>query len=287
MPTTTIAHLTDPHTSSLSGVGAGALLGKRALGYLSWRRKRRYRHTQEMLEATTAAALAHNPDALVLTGDLVHVGLATELQQIRPWLAALAQQVPVLLVPGNHDLYAADSPAAWQAELGDLPVFGEPAEPGTRWPRRLRVNNCQIIGLSSAYPAPFTRADGRLGQAQQQRLQQLLSSANDTEHTLLALHHPADSALCAERKSLLDAAGLQTLIAEHSVSALLHGHLHENIDYAVGATPCYCTASASSTHAPALASFRLLTFTDSGVAAKLFVADSAEGTPGTRFTEAP
>lgn len=280
MSKTRIAHLTDPHTSSLADVGWRTLLGKRALGYLSWRRKRQYRHSQTMLEAATTAALAHQPDALVLTGDLLHIGLASEMQQMRGWLLALSQQLPVLLVPGNHDLYAADSPAAWARELGDLPVFGKPNSDGQQWPRALRVNDVQIIGLASAYPAPLTRADGRLGQRQRDALEQQLQQAGKDQepvnHRLLALHHPADSALCAQRKSLLDAPQLQVLMARHEVAGLVHGHLHENIEYAVGATRCYCTASASSIHSEAMASFRLLEFGEGGMSGQLFVANAVD-----------
>lgn len=282
-----IAHLTDPHTTSLAGVGVTQLLGKRLLGYLSWRRKRQYRHTQQMLEATTAAALATQPDALVLTGDLLHIGLREEMRQIKSWLKALAKQVPVLLVPGNHDYYAKDSLKLWHEELGDLHVFGEPVHSAHEWPRRLAVGNnvaaVNVLGLCSAYPAPLTKADGQLGDQQRQLLAQELTSASTepVAHTLIALHHPAAATLSEQRKSLLDVDQLGALLAP--ASALVHGHLHENLEYAVNGVPCYCTASASSVHTSALASFRLLEFSDSGVRNRLFVATN--GTAAAEFTE--
>ena len=279
MSVTRIAHLTDSHTTSLEGVTPRELLSKRLLGYISWRRKRRFRHTQAMLEAATQSALRHEPDALVLTGDLLHIGLAQEMREIRPWLTSLIDRLPVLLVPGNHDLYTADSYQHWQSELGDLPIFGDPVSRDSEWPRQLVVNDVRIIGLSSAYPAPLRRADGRLGESQRQCLSNTLGNARDQasdapQNTLLALHHPAETTLCAERKSLLDAAELKRIINDNSVTGLVHGHLHENLSYQVGTTPCYCTASASSTHAPALASYRLLEFTGSNLMTnRLFQAD--------------
>ena len=271
---TRIAHLTDPHTTSLTGTGFTSLLSKRALGYLSWRRKRRYRHTQQMLEATTAAALEHQPDAIVLTGDLLHVGLRTEMQQIRPWLKALAETLPVLLVPGNHDYYAQNSQTFWQEELGDLPVFGEAVSKTNEWPRVLDVSALQVIGLCTAYPAPLTKADGQLGSQQRKLLGELLSTSDSTNprQTLIALHHPAEPSLSELRKSLLDAQELSELLAP--ASALVHGHLHENLNYAVNGVPCYCTASASSVYEKALASFRLLEFDETGHKSRLFVAAS-------------
>ena len=273
---TRIAHLTDPHTTSLAGTGFAPLLGKRALGYLSWRRKRQYRHTHAMLEAATAAALEHKPDALVLTGDLLHIGLRAEMQQIRPWLKALGDTLPVLLVPGNHDYYAPNSASMWQEELGDLPVFGEAASVVSEWPRVLNAGAVQVIGLCTAYPAPLTKADGQLGAQQRKLLSGLLSDAASatSEHTLIALHHPAEPALSELRKSLLDVGELQSLIAP--ASALVHGHLHENISYVVNGVPCYCTASASSVYEKALASFRMLEFDETGHSGRLFVAESGD-----------
>ena len=292
MPTTRIIHLTDPHTTSLARVGARDLLSKRALGYLSWRRKRRHRHTQHMLDATVTAALAKSPDALVLTGDLLHIGLASEMQQIRPWLQALADQLPVLLVPGNHDLYAADSQELWQQELGDLPVFGTAVNADRNYPRALQVNQVRILGLSSAYAAPLTRADGKLGEHQRQELNRLLADApnhqeKEAEATLLALHHPAEPTLAKERKSLLDAQELQHLMRrhQHKLTALVHGHLHENLSYSVAGTPCYCTASASSTDRNAMASFRLLEFTGATVNCRLFTADASADDQQTEHVE--
>lgn len=273
---TRIAHLTDPHTTTLAGASFTSLLGKRALGYLSWRRKRRYRHTQQMLEATTAAALQHQPDAIVLTGDLLHVGLRTEMQQIRPWLKALAETLPVLVVPGNHDYYAQNSRTLWQEELGDLPVFGAAVSTADEWPRVLHVGAVQVIGLCTAYPAPLTKADGQLGPQQRRLLGELLSPSGSTnpQQTLLALHHPAEPSLSELRKSLLDANELRALLTP--ASALVHGHLHENLSYAVNGVPCYCTASASSVYEKALASFRLLEFDETGHESRLFVAASGD-----------
>ena len=280
---TRIAHLTDPHTTSLSGTGVKSLLGKRALGYLSWRRKRQYRHTQQMLEAATAAALDHNPDAMVITGDLVHIGLRQEMLQIRPWLKALADRLPVLLVPGNHDYYSADSLVLWQDVLGDLPVFGDASSGSDDWPRVLNLGAVRVIGLCSAYPAPLTKADGQLGSTQRKLLGALLNEQNPTsaQHTLIALHHPAEPRLSDARKSLLDAGELRALLP--SATALVHGHLHENISYQVNGVACYCTASASSVYDEALASFRLLDFATEGHESRLFVA--AKGNAGTEFLE--
>ena len=43
--------LSDPHLTSLDGVMPNQLLNKRLLGYLSWRRRRRFEHRLEVLDA--------------------------------------------------------------------------------------------------------------------------------------------------------------------------------------------------------------------------------------------
>ena len=235
--------------------------------------------------------MALKPDAIVLTGDLLHIGLREEMRQIRPWLQRLSDQVPVMLVPGNHDLYAADSLAHWQQELGDLNVFGNNSKQniaGNIWPRLLKVNQVKVVGLSSAYPAPLTRADGQLGDTQRARLERFLKEHSvDDAALLLALHHPATHRLAKPRKNLVDAQELQSLLQQnpHKVTALVHGHLHQNLSYEVANTPCYCTASASSNQVTAPASFRLMEFSDESFTSRLYVGDFGDAKLDPVFSE--
>ena len=64
------AQLSDPHLSSLEHVRARDLLNKRALGYLSWRRKRRFEHRPEVLAALQRDLSGIELDQLLVTGDL-------------------------------------------------------------------------------------------------------------------------------------------------------------------------------------------------------------------------
>jgi 3',5'-cyclic AMP phosphodiesterase CpdA len=49
----TLAHISDPHLAPLPTPPLGALIGKRLMGYLSWRTKRRKVHRAEVLTALT------------------------------------------------------------------------------------------------------------------------------------------------------------------------------------------------------------------------------------------
>ena len=46
---------------------------------------------------------------MLVTGDLVHIGLEQEMSEAAQWLRSLGPPEKVILVPGNHDNYAADS----------------------------------------------------------------------------------------------------------------------------------------------------------------------------------
>ena len=112
------AQLSDPHLSSLATVRAADLLNKRALGYLSWRRKRRFEHRPEVLEALQRDLSLPDLDQLLVTGDLTHIGLPSEFEQARNWLQDLGDADKIALVPGNHDSCVAapwaDTYALWQ-----------------------------------------------------------------------------------------------------------------------------------------------------------------------------
>ena len=146
------AQLSDPHLSSLENVQRGQLRGKRFLGYLSWRRKRKDEHRPEVLDALLADIATRSLDQVVVTGDLTHVGLPSEFRQARDWLERLGSADQVTLVPGNHDACVAepwsDTFALWEDYLRSDP------EAGTQdWFPSLRVRGeIACIGLSTACP---------------------------------------------------------------------------------------------------------------------------------------
>jgi 3',5'-cyclic AMP phosphodiesterase CpdA len=59
------------------------LLGKRALGWLSWKLRRRHAHRSEVLEALIADLRKTAPDHVAVTGDLTNVSLEDEFGAAR------------------------------------------------------------------------------------------------------------------------------------------------------------------------------------------------------------
>jgi 3',5'-cyclic AMP phosphodiesterase CpdA len=169
----------------------------------------------------------------------------------------------VVLVPGNHDYYRADS---WQP-ICDCwgPYIGLGPETAGTSPSALfpRVRELEadgvivtVLGLCSAYPAPLLLADGRLGTAQLDRLERLLASAKG--FCCLLLHHPPLPGMTAWRKALREAAPLASLLERHRPGLVLHGHVHRNqVGPLIGGGRVFATASASSNRPDAPASYRV------------------------------
>ena len=250
------AHLSDPHLSNLNHVHWRDLANKRLLGYLSWRRKRRFEHRYEVLQALQEDLIEAVPDHLIITGDLTHIGLPEEFLQVRHWLESLGAPDDITVVPGNHDAYVH---AAWQHSFAHWQPFMnsdeeenphiKPAKP--LFPS-LRVRGpVAFIGLSSArVSAPFM-ATGRLGTTQLDQLSDLLDkTAKLGLFRVVLLHHPPQPGAETWRKRLTDARAMCEVVAACGAELVLHGHSHRyrqsKIDSAGTSVPVFGIPSASS-----------------------------------------
>jgi 3',5'-cyclic AMP phosphodiesterase CpdA len=212
-----LAHLSDPHVSLPAAPRGRERFGKRALGYASWRRRRRPVHRRDVLDGLAADLAALRPQAIAVTGDFTQVGGPTEFAQAAAWLAELATVAPVLAVPGNHDAYVR---GAWEAGRQAL----VPWLPGA-FPWTARVGPACVIGVSSACPtAPFS-ARGRVGGAQRAALEVALRAAAGHVRIVL-IHHPPLPGAVTVRKALADARPLARTIERAGAELVLHGHGH-------------------------------------------------------------
>lgn len=231
-----VAHLSDLHLTSLVDVKIRDLLNKRALGYLSWRLRRRSEHAPEIL-----AALLHDLSGLVLdhiviTGDLTQIGLPGEFQQARQWLETLGSSTDVTVVPGNHDAYVrtpwADTFALWTPYMTSdqgLQTGEQQVPDRTLFPSVRVRGHAVLIGVTSAHPAAPFFATGSLGAAQMDRLGDILDlTRRQGLFRILLIHHPPMAAMVAWRKRLTDGAALRALLARHGVEMILHGHTHRS-----------------------------------------------------------
>ncbi|MEE8339865.1 MAG: metallophosphoesterase [Xanthomonadales bacterium] len=252
-----LIQLTDPHLSSLESFSFLSVKGKRKSGYLSWYRKRQYIHRPEILEQLTQAVHEESADQILLTGDLVHIGLEDEIIEAAAWLRRLGTPEQVLLIPGNHDNYAADSLAAMNRHWGDyLPAQDARSNDYTAaYPVVRTVDGVRLIAVNTSCVSRVFSAEGELGRAQLGRLRDALAgpvSGPEGEFprrsgfTCLLLHHPPLPGMTTRRKALRDAAELQLVVEEQPPDLVLYGHIHRNREQQHGQIRTFCTASASS-----------------------------------------
>ena len=123
------AQISDPHLSSLEGVRPGELLSKRALGYLSWRRRRRFEHRPEVLAALQQDLDQFELDQVLVTGDLTHVGLPQEFRQALTWLENLGAPDHVAVIAGQPRRLSAEPLAGHLRALAGLHGIGCTSRP--------------------------------------------------------------------------------------------------------------------------------------------------------------
>jgi 3',5'-cyclic AMP phosphodiesterase CpdA len=229
------AQISDPHLTTLEQVSPAELLNKRLLGYISWRRKRRAEHQAGVLESLQNDLENIDIQQLLITGDLTHIGLPREFEDAGRWMRSLGEPGDIALVPGNHDACVkvpwSKSYAHWQAYMTSDHHAGEVPEPGPDSEKMfpsLRVRDgIAFIGLSSACPTWPLLATGTLGNAQLQRLAELLAeTAARRLFRVVFLHHPPLPAIEKWRKRLTDAPALRDVLVEHGAELVLHGHGH-------------------------------------------------------------
>lgn len=227
----TFAQLSDLHLSSPGPARLRDLLGKRALGYLSWRLRRRRRHRSEVLAALVSDVLAMAPDQIAITGDLTQIGLPAEFGEARRWLEDLGPPSQVMVVPGNHEAYA---PAAWEVSFGRWAPYlaSDPPGPGADDPDAvfpsLRIRGmAAFVGLSTARASSPLLAVGRVGKEQLHRLERILAETRRQGlFRVVLLHHPPLPGAVRWRKRLTDAGALRGVLAREGVELVLHGHAH-------------------------------------------------------------
>lgn len=253
-----LAHLSDAHIGPIPRPNLAELLGKRVTGYVNWLYKRSAQHDMGVLARLVADMRAHAPDHVVMTGDIVNIGLPGEIALAKDWLATLGAPGEVSFTPGNHDAYVADATklvhevfAPWTA--GDTGTAG--------FPFLRRRGGVALIGLDSGVPtAPFI-ASGRLGSDQLDALGRLLDQTRSEGLVrVVFLHHPPHVGGARVLRGLDDAAEFETVIARHGAELVLHGHNHKPslawLSGAGGNTPVVGVASASARpggHYPAAA----------------------------------
>ena len=232
--TFTLAHLSDPHLADPRGSRFSEYLNKRFFGYLKWRLKRKSEHHTDVLAGMIQDVRRAQPDHIVVTGDLTHLGLAAEFAKAKKMLETLGSASQVTIIPGNHDAYVDGALDCRLAEWADYMVSdGITVCEGTEstveaiFPSLRVRNGVALIGISTAQPCSTLLAVGCVGNEQMQRLQKILIETGQKGlFRIVLIHHPPKSGVVSWRKRLTDAEAFQKTLQDCGAELILHGHSH-------------------------------------------------------------
>ena len=272
-PSVRIAHLSDVHLPLTGSLPWRMLNGKRVLGWLNWQRKRRVIHTRTAVDAIIADLKQQAPDHILISGDLINIGLPDEYETALAWLTSVGSPQHVSLVPGNHDTYvpaqAVPGLALWGAYMSD-DAFGRAlAIPrvdqfGLRFPYVRRIGQVAIIGVNSGIATPPGSAAGEVGAAQLSALGQILKATADLGLVrLVMIHHPPLPGLASGNRALIDRAAFAVMLDHYGAELVVHGHNHTmtRITHAGAAIQGVASASAARTNGPEpRARYNVMTF---------------------------
>jgi 3',5'-cyclic-AMP phosphodiesterase len=233
-------------------------------------------HTQASLAAVLEDIRAARPDALLVTGDLVHDESAVGYSRLAGALHRFG--VPVGYLPGNHD-----DPQRLQTAFAPL---GEAA------PARILLGGWQVLLLDDHLPGSDA---GLIPQDQLDQLAYWL--VRHREPALIAVHHPP----VPVGSRWLDALGLRNgltllkLAALHpQVRAIVCGHIHQELDMTVGGVRVLATPSTGRQFLPhsdsfvedgtALPGYRCLWLQPNGQLKTKVVRVAAARTAGAQFS---
>jgi len=219
-----LAQISDVHLGPLPPITAGDLMSKRVFGYLNWRRNRAKKHDDAVLAALLGDIAAASPDQIVVTGDLVNLGLPAEYSAARAWLEKLGPPERVTAIPGNHDGYVAGALDHAMREWAPW-ISGDDATT-PHFPFLRQRGPLALIGVSTAVATAPLMATGEVGEAQAAELGRLLETAGEASlFRIVLIHHPVGEGAPWYR-ALTDAGRMRATIARHGAELILHGHDH-------------------------------------------------------------
>src|SRR6201996_5549867 len=220
-----LAHVSDPHLPPLPEPRLAELMGKRVVRYLNLTPNRHKYHRREVLDVLMSDLQAQGPHHIAVTGDLVNLALEAEFAPARAWLESVGTPEKVTVVPGNHDAYVGANSHRFAEAWKDYLAGDNAPDHGAIFPSLRRRGPLALIGVSTAVPTPPLMATGWLGKSQMDALARLLASlASESAFRVLLIHHPLRSS--ARAKRLTDAPELLSILKQHSVELVLHGHDH-------------------------------------------------------------
>ncbi len=176
-------------------------------------------HEDPQVEQALAALVERvRPDVVVASGDLTNRGRRAQHERAHRFLGSLG--LPVVAVPGNHDL-PYTFPARFTRPWAEFERLWETTEPTHSSPM------LHVIGLNSA--RPYRHQSGGLRERQLDRAAERLATAPDGAYRVVVLHHQMlGSPWRASRKRPVSHRNrvLRALVSA-GADLILAGHIHQ------------------------------------------------------------
>lgn len=186
-------------------------------------------HQPAVVDALLALAASQRPDVAVLSGDITQRARPGQFRAAKDFVDRLG--MPVLAVPGNHDIALFDLWSRLTRPYAQFSrVFGSDLEPVYRSP--------DLLIACVKTTRRWRHRHGEVSAAQIERVARLLGSASARQLRLVVVHQPAASPPNGTRSSLLRGhrAALRAWSAA-GADLVLGGHEHQPCTLAQGGLP--------------------------------------------------
>ncbi|XAM00038.1 metallophosphoesterase [Phycisphaeraceae bacterium D3-23] len=203
------------------------MASKRILGQTNLWLNRRKAFQHHRLQELVEKAIGLQPDLVLCSGDLTTTALRGEFETAKRFLEPLAECVPIVAVPGNHDKYtfhAARSNRMQRILPGWVPAAFPHTQPiNVGW---------DLLALDAAIPR-IKDAVGRLGRVQLEAIATTLEQRDPSRGLVVLCHYPCVVPPGIHEHAshkLADGPALRTMLEKHTQRGArvvyIHGHIH-------------------------------------------------------------
>ena len=179
---------------------------------------------QECLTAIETFCQQHQPEVMVISGDLTQRARFIEFYSCKQFLDSL--KIPYLVVPGNHDISLYNLWNRFFSPFARYQFFFGELEP------TLETEHFFIVGVNSIRRRYHTR--GYISLEQIQKTNEILKQAPEQKLKLVALHQPfytpPDDPHGVKDCPVLGRMALDNW-SKSGLFGVLHGHLHKTAVY--------------------------------------------------------